>query len=103
MLSRFPDIAPVKTTTLLNAVTIPTTSQVQTLAAVRKGFHIIITGTATVSIEASNNGTDFITLPPAVTASALIANNDVYKFYRANASAVTSGTVTVIMSTGGSL
>ncbi|MCI0526209.1 MAG: hypothetical protein L0Y56_01965 [Nitrospira sp.] len=103
MLSRFPDIAPVKTTTLLNAVTIPTISQVQTLAAVRKGFHIIITGTATVAIEASNNGTGFVIISPSVSANALIASNDVYKFYRANASAVTAGTVTVIMSTGGSL
>lgn len=89
----------VKPLTLLDAV-VATGSAAAALPPGRKSFHIVMaSGTATLKIEGSNDGTNWVTLHTETTSSSaankLIECDDIFAKHRANVSAWTSGAVTV--------
>lgn len=84
--------------TLLNAVTATGAS-----IAVQPSGPVInmqVSGitTATVALQASVDGTTFFTVGAALTADGLLTDTAGYKYYRANVTAYTSGTITVKVS-----
>lgn len=67
---------------------------------VERTFHMILTGTATVHIEVSNDPAQLVWASiGSATANAVLANFDAYKYVRANVTAYTSGTISVYMGT----
>lgn len=61
-----------------------------------KGFQIIIAATATVDIEISNDGVNWFPRTSS-TATAWVASDDAFVWARANVTACTGCTVTVIL------
>lgn len=86
----------VLTVKMLDAVTVPTIGSTFQITANKKTFQISIIGTATVSIEASNDGLVFDNLFPIVSLPALLIDESPYKFYRANAIVVSPGSIVTI-------
>ena len=60
-------------------------------------FQVTITGVATVSVEASNDGVNFIPLQAGITVSAGYTDDGAWGYVRANVTSYTSGSVTVVM------
>ena len=91
------------TEVLLPATSALATGDAHKLVSMNKSFQTIITGTATVIIEASNDplvetnvaASTWVTLFTD-SASAGHIDNGPWKYYRARVSAYTSGSVTVI-------
>lgn len=61
-----------------------------------KLFQAVISGTATVDIEGSLDNVNWVQLGQ-LTASGIVSDSDPWEYVRANVTAWTSGTVTVIM------
>lgn len=80
--------------TLLSAVGATGASKAIAPDGNQTAFQITGTFVATVDIEASLDGTLWTVLS-SKTAPALVSDSGNYKFYRANVSAFTSGTITV--------
>lgn len=87
-------------TKLLDAVTVAGPGASVEMKSVKKTFHIIITATASVTVEVSNDNVSFVAIQPAVTATNILSSDDPWKYVRANVTAYTSGTVTVVMGSG---
>lgn len=86
--------------TLLNAVTVTGPGASVQVDSLRKTFHIMITGIAVVTIEASLDNVTFGTLFPSVSSTSLLSDIDPWLHIRANVVSITSGSVTVKMGTG---
>ena len=63
----------------------------------KRTFQVTVTGTATVAIEASNDGVNAVTLQSGISASAGYEDDAPWNYMRANVTAYTSGSVTVAM------
>lgn len=83
--------------TLLDGVSATGASESVIMTPGMKNFQIVISNTATVAIQASNDGTNWETLTTA-TSSGMYDYSGSARNYRANVTAYTSGTVTVIAS-----
>ena len=64
-----------------------------------KVFQIVIGTTATVQIQGSLNGSTWVNIGSAQTASAKISDSDPWKYVRAQCTAYTEGTITVDLGT----
>jgi len=91
---------------LLDAVSVIGPSEPWFPVAANKTFHVIITGTATVTIEVTNDATlddtpttdNWVTLA-TVTTSGGVENSQPWKAVRARVVSLLVGTVTVILGT----
>lgn len=63
----------------------------------KRTFQVTIIGTATVAIEGSNDGNNWVTLQSGVTSSSGFEDDAPWNYVRANVTSYTSGTVTVVM------
>ena len=81
-------------TTLLNAVVATGASREVSPTGYQMTFQATIAGTATVTLQASLDGTNWNTIGTALTASGIVSFDAPYKFVRANCTAWTSGAVT---------
>ena len=80
--------------TLLNAVVATGASREISPTNNQISFQVTIATTATVTLQASLDGTNWSTIGTALTASGLVSFDAPYKFVRANCTAWTSGAVT---------
>jgi len=62
-------------------------------------IQVVITGTATVDIEVSNDGVNAIKIQTGITASGGYVDVDPWQYVRANVTSIASGTVSAIMGT----
>jgi hypothetical protein len=65
--------------------------------AKERTFQVSINGIATVSIEASNDGVNAVPLETGISSSTGYLDDGAWEYVRANITAVTSGSVTVVM------
>lgn len=63
----------------------------------KRTFQVTIAGTASVSIEGSNDGVNAVTLKSGITASGGYVDDAPWAYVRANVVSETDGTVTVTM------
>lgn len=84
------------TETLLDAVAATGASSTRPMGRLHKVFSIVISGTATVAIQGSAEGTTWHTLASSTTTAAY-ANAEAWPLIRASVTAYTSGTVSVFM------
>lgn len=63
----------------------------------KRTFQVTINGIATVAIEGSNDGANWIMLQPGITSSTGYEDDAPWNFVRANVTSYTSGSVTVVM------
>lgn len=80
--------------TLLDAVGATGASKEFTPSTYKVNFQIIISATATCTIQGSLDGTNWTTVGTAATATGWVLADAPYKYLRANVTAFTSGTVT---------
>lgn len=80
--------------TLLNAVGATGASREVSPTNNQITFQATISATATITLQASLDGTNWSTIGTALTASGIVSFDAPYKFVRANCTAFTSGTVT---------
>lgn len=64
---------------------------------VERTLQVSITGTATVSIEVSNDGKNAVALGTGITESAGYQDDGAWAFIRANVTSISGGSVTVVM------
>lgn len=59
-------------------------------------FSVVVTGitTATVAVQGSLDGTNFVTIGSALTADGTVSSTTPYKYIRGNVTSYTSGTIT---------
>jgi len=81
-------------TTLLNAVVATGASREVSPTNNQITFQVTIATTATVTLQASLDGTNWSTIGTALTASGIVSFDAPYKYVRANCTAWTSGAVT---------
>lgn len=84
-----------ETTTLLNAAAATGAGAASTFKALNITYQAVVTGTATVEVQGSNDGTNWVQIAN-FTASGASTKADAFKYVRANVTAYTSGAVTVI-------
>lgn len=63
----------------------------------KRTFQVSITGAAVVSIEGSNDGSNWITLQGSISSSTGYEDDAPWNYVRANVTSYTNGTVTVVM------
>lgn len=63
----------------------------------KRTFQVSISGTATVALQGSNDNTNWVTLQGGITASGGFEDDAPWNFMRANVTAYSSGSVTVVM------
>ncbi len=80
--------------TLLNAVVATGASREVSPTNNQITFQATIAGTATITLQASLDGTNWSTIGTALTASGIVSFDAPYKFVRANCTAWTSGATT---------
>jgi uncharacterized membrane protein len=67
--------------------------------ALARTIQAVITGSASVDIEVSNDGVNAVKVQTGITASGGYVDNDPWQYVRANVTSLSSGAVSVIMGT----